>query len=307
MTHTTSHAGHRRWLGQGVRGARGPSRETRIAWLFLAPALLLLVASRLLPMVLAFIASFTVNQPGGKGTSFGLGNYEFMASYEPFFESLGTTAILVAIAVPLQLGLALVMALVLARPFRGAGLMRTVVILPLVVPAAVAASLWGIMLRPDGPVNGVLSALGLPRQPFLTSPDQALFAIIGIASWAIVGYWMTILIAGLNDIPHEVKEAAAIDGAGRWVQFRRITLPLLRRPINFILVFSTVAAFLTFAPSQILTKGGPAGSTNVVMMEVYSQYYVNYDIGLASAELTLLLVILAGLVALQFRLLGRGD
>ena len=105
--------------------------------------------------------------------------------------------------------------------------------------------------------------LGIPPQPFLTSPQQALLSIMILLSWIGVGYWMMFLIAGINDIPATYYEAAAIDGASAWRQLWSITLPLLRRPLAFVLVADTVSNFLVFAPVQILTKGGPNGSTNL--------------------------------------------
>ncbi len=117
--------------------------------------------------------------------------------------------------------------------------------------------MWGVALRPDGLVNSVLVALGLEPQRFLTSSDQALASIILIVSWIGIGYWMTFIIAGLQDIPRSLYEAVRIDGANRWQQFRFVTLPQLRRPLTFVLVANTVANFLVFAPVQILTAGGP--------------------------------------------------
>jgi multiple sugar transport system permease protein len=153
----------------------------------------------------------------------------------------------------------------------------------------------------------VLALVGIEQQPLLTSSSQALFSIVLILTWIVAGYWMTVLTAGLYDIPREFYEAATIDGGGGWRVFRSITLPLLRRPLLFVVVASTVSNFLAFAPAQILTHGGPASSTNVIMYEIYTEAFTNFDLGLASAEITICLLVLGALVSVQFRLLGREE
>jgi multiple sugar transport system permease protein len=186
-------------------------------------------------------------------------------------------------------------------------LWRTLIFLPIAVPQAVAAVVWGVAFRPDGPLNAALVQLGLPPQPFLSSADQALPSLIALVSWIGVGYWMMFLIAGLLDIPRSYYEAAAVDGASAWQGFRHITLPLLRRPLLFVLVADTVANFLVFAPVQILTQGGPQGSTHLVMFDIYDQAYRVGDVRLANAETVLLVVVVLAIVTVQFRLLGRGQ
>ncbi|GAA2410385.1 hypothetical protein GCM10010191_19060 [Actinomadura vinacea] len=156
-------------------------------------------------------------------------------------------------------------------------------------------------------LNGILGALGLPDQPFLTSPTQSLLSIIILVSWVGVGYWMMFLIAGLKDIPYSTYEAAAIDGAGWWRTFFRITLPQLRRPLLFVLVADTVANFMVFAPVEILTGGGPEGSTNLIMFDTYQRAYVTGDLPAAAAETFILLGIALTVVWIQFRLLPKGD
>ena len=187
----------------------------------------------------------------------------------------------------------------------GISLWRTIVVLPIAIPPSVSAVVWGVGYRPDGPINAVLQALGIEAQRFLTSPDQALTSIIVIVSWVGVGYWMTFLLAGLQDIPRALYEAAAIDGADRWQRFRYVTLPLLRRPLTFVLVANTVANFLVFAPIQILTSGGPEGSTNLIMNEIFARAYTAGDISSAHAATVVLVAIVLVIVVIQFRLMSK--
>lgn len=290
------------------RGRRENLSEVRAAWLMLLPAILLLLAVRLAPILQAVWGSFIEPGRGGHEPTLGLGNYVFLfKQYPTFINSVVTTVKLVVLAVAVQTGLALAMAVLLARQMRAVGLMRTIILLPLAVPVAASTTVWGIILRPEGPLNAVLALVGIEQQPLLTSSSQALFSIVLILTWVVAGYWMTVLTAGLYDIPREFYEAATIDGGGRWQVFRSITLPLLRRPLLFVVVASTVSNFLAFAPVQILTRGGPASSTNVIMYEIYTQAFTNFDLGLASAEITIVLLVLGALVSVQFRLLGKEE
>jgi multiple sugar transport system permease protein len=155
-------------------------------------------------------------------------------------------------------------------------------------------------------VNAVLTTIGLEPQRFFTSATQALPSIMIVVSWIGVGYWMVFLIAGLKDIPRTYLEAAAIDGAGPWNRFFYIVLPLMRRPLAFVLVANTVANFILFAPIQALTNGGPKQSTNLIMFDIFQNAFIVGDRSTASAEVVLLLIIMLAIVIVQFRLLSAG-
>jgi multiple sugar transport system permease protein len=274
---------------------------------FLLPALVALILLRLWPMAEAVISSLSVGPLGGTATRFGLDNYVFLLTSPDAAMTLRATLLFSLVTNPLQVATALGLALLLSQNLPWVGLWRTVIFLPIAVPQAVAAVVWGVAFRPDGPLNAALVRTGLPPQAFLTSPDQALPSLIALVSWVGVGYWMMFLIAGLLDIPRTYYEAAAVDGASAWQRFRHITLPLLRRPLLFVLVADTVANFLVFAPVQILTQGGPQGATHLVMFDIYDQAYRVGDLRLANAETVLLVMVVLAIVTVQFRLLGRGE
>ena len=162
------------------------------------------------------------------------------------------------------------------------------------------------MNRDTGLVNGVLASLGLARQPFLLSADQSLWTLIGIISWVGVPYWMMFLLAGLQGISESVFEAAAIDGANAWHTFTRVTLPLLRRVVAFVLVSDTVINLFLFAPVWILTRGGPQLSTNLLMYDAYRRGIVWGDLGSMASMVVVLLFITSAAVALEFFVLSRG-
>ncbi|MCU0899356.1 MAG: sugar ABC transporter permease [Cypionkella sp.] len=265
---------------------------------FLGPALLTLFAFRLLPTVLAGYQS--LQTPDGLG----LDNYAALWASPTFIDSIRVTLIYNIILNPLQIVIALALALLLNQSVPGRTLGRIAVFLPVAAPLAVASLVWGIAMRPsDGALNALLGLIGLSAQPWLTSADQALMSIMIIVTWAGVGYWTVFLIAGLREIPDELYEAATIDGAGWWRCLFFVTLPMLKRTILFVLVANTVGNFLVFAPVQILTRGGPQGSTNLFIHEIYQLGFSFADMPAASAGVVLLLVCMLLFVAFQFRLL----
>jgi multiple sugar transport system permease protein len=221
-----------------------------------------------------------------------------------FQGSVWTTLVFSVIVNPLQIAIALALALLMNNRLPGTVLWRTLVLLPVAIPQSVSAVIWSVALRPEGLLNALLAPLGIGEQRFLTSPEQALGSIILIVSWIGVGYWMTFLIAGLQDIPKSLYEAVTIDGANAWQRFRYVTLPQLRRPLTFVLVANTVANFLVFAPVQILTKGGPQGSTNLIMNEIYQRAFLTGDRGSAAAATVILVLIVLVVVSIQFRMMS---
>lgn len=284
------------------RGNRA-RRDARVAAVvFLLPAAVLLVVLRLAPTV--EVLGQAIPLGSGRGAWSNLG---YVFSDPDFLGSLRVTLLFSLIINPLQIALALALAVLLSRRLPWVGLWRTLVLLPIAVPQAVSAIIWLVLLRPDGPLNGVAVALGLPPVPWLTSPGWALWSVMIVCTWVGVGYWMTFLVTGLKDIPPQLYEASALDGAGAWRQFRYITLPGLRRPLLFVLVADTVSNFLVFAPVRLLTQGGPQGSTNLIMNDVFERAYTLGDTEAASAGTLVLMLIVVVVVAIQFRLLPGRD
>ena len=175
--------------------------------------------------------------------------------------------------------------------------------IPVTIPIVGSCIAWGAALEPQGPVNALITALGGEPQPFFTSPNQALACIIVLASWIGIGYWMLFLIAGLQSIPSELYDAAKVDQAGPVRTFFSVTLPLLRRPLLFVLVADTVANFVLFVPVQLLTQGGPQGSTTLLMFEAWRTTYGYGSRNLGAAQVVILTAIMLVFVLLQFRLL----
>lgn len=267
---------------------------------FLLPTVAAIFGLRLWPAAIAVVQSLLAPH----ATSFSLDNYTYLLNDPIFRGSMITTALYSLLVNPLQIGVALALAVLLNTRLPTSGFWRTAILLPVAIPQSVSAVVWGIAMRPDGIINGFFSALGLPQQPLLTSKQEAFACLLVIVSWIGVGFWMTFLIAGLQEIPNNLYEAAQVDGANAWQQFRYVTLPQLRRQLAFVLVADTVGNFLVFAPVPILTRGGPQHSTNLVMFEIYTRAFQTGDVSSAQAATVMLTAIVLFVVIIQFRLMG---
>lgn len=283
--------------------------EKWIPYLFLLPALLIIVFFRIYPAFSGLVESLYVTsfRAGGGKEFVGLSNFQAIFDDPVALQSIWVTLRFNLIVNPLQVVLALLIALLINQSVRGVNFFRSIYLLPIAISLNVSSIVWGLMLSQNGLFNGLLRAAGLPMQPFLTSTDQALWSIIMLASWVGVPYWALFLLAGLQGIPPELYEAAEIDGANWWRRFADVTFPLLRRVLVFVLVADTVANFLLFVPVLLLTQGGPQLSTNTLMYEAYLRGFVYGDFGASSAMIALLLLVTLAVVAVEFWLLRTTD
>jgi|TARA_B100001013_G_scaffold251817_1_gene156605 multiple sugar transport system permease protein len=284
-------------------------RQYIIPYLFLAPALLLIIIFKLYPIFIGFWESLIYTSFGGGSenrTFVWLENYQYLFDDPIFWQSLKITAILTVIINPFQIAISLGLALLLMRRTRYILIIRSLYLLPIGIALPIATVIWGLMLDPyQGLVNGVIGIFGIPPQPFLVSESQALWSIIAIATWKGVAFWMLFLLAGLEDIPTQFYEAAQIDGAKPFQKLRYITLPLLRRTILFVFVADTAANFVLMVPMIILTKGGPMQSTNVLVYEAYRSGFYYQDWGRSLSIISILTIIT--LIVIGFQLLFLGD
>ena len=284
-------------------------RQYIVPYLFLAPALLLIIIFKLYPIFIGFWESLIYTSFGGGSenrTFVWLENYQYLFDDPIFWQSLKITAILTVIINPFQIAISLGLALLLMRRTRYILIIRSLYLLPIGIALPIATVIWGLMLDPyQGLVNGVIGIFGIPPQPFLVSESQALWSIIAIATWKGVAFWMLFLLAGLEDIPTQFYEAAQIDGAKPFQKLRYITLPLLRRTILFVFVADTAANFVLMVPMIILTKGGPMQSTNVLVYEAYRSGFYYQDWGRSLSIISILTIIT--LIVIGFQLLFLGD
>lgn len=254
---------------------RGPAaEEARAAAWMTAPALIGLGCFLLVPFLLAFILSLTDLKLGSPlpVRFVGFENFSRLATDPIFRRALANNALFAAVVVPLQTGLALALALALNRPLAGMAAFRTLFFLPVVFPFVVVAVIWELIFGPGpgGGMNALLALVTLGHWlpvDFLHDPLLALPAIMVMSIWQGVGFQMVILLAGLQAIPANLYEAAALDGAGPLGRFRHVTLPGLRNTLIFVVTVTAILAFRLFDQVRILTGGGPEGATTTVMHE----------------------------------------
>jgi multiple sugar transport system permease protein len=270
-------------------------------YLFVFPVIALLVVFRYIPMVSGFQEAFYTLNLTTNRHYVGLENFQIMFDDPTIWKAFATTLVFSLIVNPLQVGLAMLLAELTNQKVPGIGMFRAIYLIPITISINVTAIIWGLSLDKNyGLVNGLLRTVGLQAQPFLDSSSQALWAIIMIVSWIGVPYWSLFFLAGLQGISKEVVESAKIDGANLLETFLYVKLPLLRRTIAFVLVADTVANFTLFAPVYLLTRGGPQQSTNLVMHEAWRRGFVYGDLGIASAMISVLLIIIIVFVAIEF-------
>lgn len=291
------------------RQRRRRAGEVKWAVVFLTPALAALLLLRIAPTVDAVKTSLYRGFPGGiiPDTFAGLANYRLLFSDPNFLDTIVRTLVFNLVINPLQIFLALLLAVLMVQRIPLAGVWRTLVFIPVTIPIVGSSIAWSAALNPRGPVNALISALGGDPQPFFTSPGQSVASIIMVASWIGIGYWMLFLIAGLDAVPQELYEASRVDGAGAVRTFFSVTVPMLKRPLLFVLVADTVANFVLFVPIQLLTNGGPQSSTTQLMFDAYRTTFVYGSRNTGAAETVVLTVIMLAFVLLQFRLLREKE
>lgn len=279
--------------------------RNRVAFFFLFPTLLGLVLFKIYPIIDSLFRSFYAFSFQQQREIFVFfDQYAEVLGSPEFWISLRVTLVFNLATVPLQVVMALALALLLNRRRPGINVIRSLIMFPVGISLPVATVMWGIILNPHlGLANSLIRMVGLYPQPFLTSSSQALPSIIWIATWKGVPYWVIFFLAGLKGIPDTYYECATIDGARAWTVFRKITLPLLRRTMLFVVAANTIANFLLFVPPYMLTRGGPRMSTNVLMYEVFKQGFVYVNMNRSLAMMNLLLVLLFVVIFFQFRLL----
>lgn len=236
----------------------------------------------------------------------GLRNYEQLLASRELWNSLWVTTVFAVLSVPLRLGLALVIAGYLVRESVHSRLLRGALFLPSVTSTVSIAVVFSWIFSTDyGMVNAILGIVGIGKVQWLQDPYLALWVLIFVNTWKQLGYDIVIYIAGLQAIPRELYDAASVDGGRRMHVFRRIKLPLVMPTTYFLLVISVIEAFQVFTIVNVMTKGGPAGATDMLVNLLYEIGFVLFDIGRGSALAVLLFVLLVALAILKSRIIGR--
>jgi len=283
--------------------------DRRAAWLFLLPVLVGFAVFYLYPTIRGAWYSLTDYSLLNTPVFVGGANYTELVHDAKFWDSMRVTAYYVVLNIGSQTLLALGLAALMHRLTRSV-VLRATLLLPWLVPNVTVGLLWMWLLDSNlGFVNHLITALGFGNQGFLTSPSWALPSIALINTWAYTGYTALLLYAGMLQIPQHLYESAALDGAGEFRMFRRITLPLLRPVLALVLVVSLIGSFQIFDTVAVTTKGDPAGATRVIYLYIYQQAFTYFHMGYASAAALALILILGLLTFVQMRLLraSRSD
>ncbi|RYU12058.1 sugar ABC transporter permease [Nocardioides iriomotensis] len=287
-------------------------QQARAAWILAAPFLVLFLVFTAGPVLASLGMSFTDIKRTDIRTPFAVGfigfdNYAQLLGDPLFRKVMVNTGLYVVLGVPLTMGLALAVAVMLNRIERLKGLFRVGYYLPVVTSIVAVSVVWKFLLRPEGGlINEALGLVGLPQPEWLDNPDLALPALVVMAAWRNLGSLMIIFLAGLQTIPDEVKEAAQVDGARGWDVFRRITLPMLKPTLLFGAVITSIGYLQFFEEAFVMTKGGPLDATRSVTFFTYDQFgYGNY--GLAASASYLLFIAVVVLTYVQFKIFGEKD
>lgn len=288
-----------------ARAKRAPKRERQgAAWVFLSPWVIGATVLTLLPMAVSLYLSFTDYDMFDAPQWVGLRNYTQMFTEDPrYWRSVITTLTYVVIAVPFQLVLALAVAIALKSVKRGKGFYRSAFYAPSLLGASMSIALvWRAIFNDGGTVDNLLSGVGIDIGGWINRPGWAILSVALLTIWQF-GAPMVIFLAGLQQIPAELYEAAAVDGASWWRQFRSITIPMLSPVLFFNLVLQMIQAFQVFTPAFAVSagKGGPADSTLVYTLYLYDRAFTASHMGYASAMAWALLLAIGVVTAVLFR------
>lgn len=302
-----------RYRARPQLGGRGrisaPLRRSLTALCFLMPALAILAIFVGYPMLASLRTSFFDASGFGAETWVGLGNYATVFTDPVYLKSMANTALYAVLFTPAALIVALAVALLVndpRLPFRG--LFRSVLFVPFIVSLAVAAFAWGYLIDPQvGLLNYWLRGLGIHLGNVLQDPTLAMPAVVLVAVWKSFGFYMVVFIAGLQDIPTSLYEAARVDGAGPVQRFFNVTLPLLNNTVTFVVIFALIAALQAFDQIYVLTQGGPFHATDTVVTEIYQAGFKDLDLGIASALSWVLLIATLALSLVQLFIGSRRE
>jgi ABC-type sugar transport system permease subunit len=293
---------------EGLRVHRGKQlKETLSGIGYLFPTLVILVVFLFYPLFkTGYISAFITNVRGDATKFAGLQNYINVFTSSTFWPSMRATLLFAIMTVPLTVVIALLLAVVTNQRLRGINIFRTTYASTMAVSAAAAAVMFRALFHPSsGALNKILDLVGIPAVGWLTDPHVALISVSITTIWMNLGFNFLVLLGGLQSIPEEVYEAAMIDGAGRWRQLVNVTVPLLSPVLLFVSIVLVIQSFQSFGQIDILTGGGPAGSTNLIVYEIYQNAFTRNQVGFASAQAVVLFLIVLVVTVVQFKFSER--
>jgi multiple sugar transport system permease protein len=274
-------------------------KEALAAAVMLAPNLAGLLIFMVVPTIASFVISMTNWNLIGTQSWVGLENFKEAFSDVLFWTTLRNTAVYVFCKVPANVFLSLLLAVLLNQSLYGRTMFRSILFLPMIASSVSVALLWQPLFLSNGLLNTVLTSLGLPALGWIYNPKTSMLSVIIVALWKELGYYMVMFLAGLQSISGSYYEAANIDGANGVQKFIRITVPLISPTTFFVLIISIIGSFQIFDLTTVLTGGGPANSTNTLIMYVYQAGFKFFRMGYASALSSILFVIVLIITIIQ--------
>jgi multiple sugar transport system permease protein len=276
--------------------------------LFVLPFLTAYLVILIYPLLMGMALSLQRVDLFGGGQFVGLDNYARLFADETFIRSILATFALALMIVPILTVLALGLALALNRATRGAAIFRGVFFSSSVLSVTIVTLIWRFVLAPDAGLLGeTAQALGAEPIPFLSHPTWSLWALAITTIWWSIGLPMMLFLAGLQQIPGDVYEAAALDRASRWTTFWRVTLPALRRTVVLVVMLQTAAQLQIFGQAQLLTGGGPGGATRTMVLFIFEAAFARWELGYATAAAEILFLIIVLLTLTQYLTTMRGS
>lgn len=286
-------------------------RAVRSQWggfAFVAPFVAVYLVILIYPLIRGIMLSFQRVDLFGGGTFVGFDNYARLAADPTFVQSLVNTFLLALMIVPLLTVLALALALGLNRATRGAAVFRGVFFSSSVLSVTIVTLIWRFVLAPDAGLLGeVAQGIGATPLPFLSDPTLALWALAITTIWWSIGLPMMLFLAGLQQIPGDVYEAAALDRASRWTTFRCVTLPALQRTVILVVMLQTAAQLQLFGQAQLLTAGGPSGASRTVVLLIFEIAFGRWELGYATAAAEILFMIILVVTLTQYWATSRAS
>jgi len=270
-------------------------------WAFVTPGVAIILLFGAVPIVWSAVLSFQKSGLVTSGTSTGLANYRQLVHDPVVGEAIQHTLIYTALFVPGTMLAGLLLAVAMNRKIRGITIYRTAAYATMAISTISEAIVFIWLFDPSyGIVNYAFSKVGIPQQQFLNSPSEALYVIVAMTIWGWTGFAVVIYLAALQGVPQTLLEAAAIDGAGPWRAFRKVTLPLLSPASLFLAVWLTINALQLFDEVYLSTQGGPLNATTVLVYYLYDQAFQQFNFGYASAIAYFLFLIILVVTAIQF-------
>ena len=291
----------------------GRKRDERVAaYIFVAPAVILLIAFLVVPMIYTVYFSgfkYQIMRPDAM-KFIGFENYQKLFSDKNFWLALKNTVYFTVIVVPCQCALALALALLVSKKFRGVAVFRTMYFAPQLTSMVVISVLWSVLYNANpntGLINSILVSLGMSPIKFLSDASTAMNSIIFMSAWQGAGYQMMIFLAGLQGIPRDQYEAASVDGATKFKQFLYITIPGLKGTIKYVIMITMIQAMKLFTQPYIMTQGGPKNSTKTLVYYIYTQGFQKGNFGYACSIATVFFVIVVAMSLLMKKVTTATD